>query len=70
MNSVGFVGDKFFPILLKIIHLHGFLLVLAINCCLGLIFVALMKETKGTSLDALISTDSKISEKTIDQNRF
>lgn len=56
-NSVAFVGDKFFPILVESIYLHGFLMVLVINCCIGLIFVAFMKETKGKSLDSIDSTD-------------
>lgn len=51
-NFMAFVGDKFFPILLEIIHLHGFFILLAINCCAGLIFIASMKETKGKSLDS------------------
>lgn len=32
-------------------------MVLVINCCIGLIFVAFMKETKGKSLDSIDSTD-------------
>ncbi|XP_055307285.1 facilitated trehalose transporter Tret1-like, partial [Sitodiplosis mosellana] len=48
---VTFIVGKSFPILLEVIHLHGFMFLLAVNCSFGLIFVAFMKETKGTSLD-------------------
>lgn len=74
VNCVGFTGDKLFPILIEIIHLHGFMLVLAVNCSIGLILVAFMKETKGTSLDidmnSVNPTDNKLSDKNIEQNRY
>lgn len=50
-NAVAFVGDKFFPILLELIFLHGVLIFLAFNCIIGMILVAFMKETRGNSLD-------------------
>lgn len=50
LNAVGLLGDKFFPILLNVIHLHGYMLFLGFNCCLGVIFVAFMKETRGSNL--------------------
>ncbi|XP_031622895.1 facilitated trehalose transporter Tret1-like [Contarinia nasturtii] len=50
-NAVAFIGDKYFPILLEIIFLHGFLLFLAFNCVIGLFFIAFMKETRGNSLE-------------------
>lgn len=50
------------------------MLVLAVNCSIGLILVAFMDETKGTSLDMDMdtdnSTDNKLSDKNIEQNRF
>lgn len=50
-NIVAFLGDKYFPILLKMIHLHGCLSIFAVNCFLGILFVIfLMKETKGRSI--------------------
>ncbi|XP_055296011.1 facilitated trehalose transporter Tret1-like [Sitodiplosis mosellana] len=52
-NIFIFAVAKSFPILLEIIYLHGFLLLLAVSCCVGLIFVPFLKETKGKSLDAL-----------------
>ncbi|XP_055296009.1 facilitated trehalose transporter Tret1-like [Sitodiplosis mosellana] len=58
-NLVAFVVGKSFPILLEIIYLHGFMFLLAINCCLGIIFVLFMKETKGKSLDTLVMVESK-----------
>lgn len=53
LNGVALLAEKFFPVLVEIIYLHGFLLFLGINCCLGIIFVAFMKETKGQSLDSI-----------------
>lgn len=51
-NLVAFLGDKYFPILLEMIHLYGCLTIFAVNCCLGTLFVIFfMKETKGRSLD-------------------
>lgn len=56
-NIVAFLGDKYFPILLDIIELHGCLMIFAINCCIGTLFVVFyMKETKGRSLDFSDST--------------
>lgn len=60
VSFVAFSADRFFPILLDTIHLHGCLLFFAINCCCGLIFVAFMKETKGKSLDSIETTKNKI----------
>lgn len=56
-NFVGFISEKYFPILLEIIQLQGFLLVLASNCGIGLIFVAFMNDTKGKSIDSMDTTD-------------
>lgn len=51
-NVVAFLCDKYFPILLKMIHLHGCLSIFAVNCCLGTLFVIFfMKETRGQSID-------------------
>lgn len=47
--------------MLDTIHLHGCLLFLAINCCIGLIFIAFMKETRGQSLDSINSTGNQLS---------
>lgn len=52
LNGVALLGEKFFPILVKIIDLHGFLIFLGLNCCIGIIYVSFMKETKGQSLDS------------------
>ncbi|XP_055304279.1 uncharacterized protein LOC129569467 [Sitodiplosis mosellana] len=46
VSSVAFAADKCFPILLQVIHLHGCLLFFVASCCLGLVFVVFMKETK------------------------
>ena len=71
INGVALLGEKFFPILVEIIHLHGFLLFLGINCCLGMVFVAFMKETKGQSLDSTNLHANKLPLDTDDkQNRF
>lgn len=51
INIVAIMGEKFFPLSIEVIYLHGFLLFLAINCCVGTIFVTFMKETKGKSLN-------------------
>lgn len=51
INSITFSGDKTFPILLEIIYMHGILRVMAINCVLGIIYIAFMKETKGQSIE-------------------
>lgn len=59
-NITAFMGGKLFPILLEVIHLHGIMLLLAVNCCLGIVFVAFMRETKGESLDTM---ESKTSQK-------
>lgn len=61
ISTIAFLGDKYFPILLEAIHLHGCLLVFAINCCIGLFFVASMKETRGQSLDSIQSTGNQLS---------
>ncbi|XP_055295384.1 facilitated trehalose transporter Tret1-like isoform X1 [Sitodiplosis mosellana] len=53
LNAVAFVGDIFFPISLEVVYLHGSMLILGINCCVGLICVAFMDETKGTSIDSV-----------------
>lgn len=63
------MADKYFPILLHMIHLHGCFLFFGISCCCGLIFVAFMKETKGKSLDSIEEDDEKIAaEKNNNQN--
>lgn len=61
VSTVAFAADKYFPILLQVIHLHGCFLFFGISCCLGLIFVAFMRETKGKSLDTVDYEDDKIS---------
>lgn len=51
-NFVAFLGDKYFPILLESIHLHGCMLIFAGNSVLGTVFVIFcMRETKGRSLN-------------------
>lgn len=71
LNGVALLGEKFFPVLVEIIHLHGFLLFLGINCCLGMVFVAFMKETKGQSLDSKKLHKNTLPADTDDkQNRF
>lgn len=54
-NAISFIIDKSFPILIDIISLQGVLLVLASNCCIGLIFVYFLAETKGQALDTITS---------------
>lgn len=56
-NFVAFVGDKFFPMLLAAIYLHGFFIILIINCCVGLVFIAFMEETRGKSLESTKSEE-------------
>lgn len=68
VSVVAFFADKYFPILLEAIHLHGCLLFFAISCSCGLIFVAFMKETKGKSLDT-IEVDEKPSQKDSTENK-
>lgn len=70
MNGVALLGEKFFPVLVKIIYIHGFLLFLGINCCLGIIFVAFMKETKGQSIHEPNSDKKCSPDKNKDQQRF
>lgn len=53
INIVALMGEKFFPLAIEAYQLHAVLLFLAINCCIGTIFVTFMKETKGKSLNAL-----------------
>lgn len=53
LNGIALLGEKFFPILVEIIYMHGFLLFLGVNCCFGIVFVTFMKETKGKSLDTM-----------------
>lgn len=70
-NSVSFIGDKFFPILVDLIYLHGFLLFLVANCLIGLVFVAFMKETKGKSLDSVETHEKHSStQKKLEQQKF
>lgn len=52
-------SDKYFPILMEVIHLHGCFLFFGICCCFGVVFVAFMKETKGKALDAIDEDDEK-----------
>lgn len=68
VSVVAFFADKYFPILLEAIHLHGCLLFFGISCSCGLIFVAFMKETKGKSLDT-IEVDEKPSQKDSTENK-
>lgn len=56
-NAISFIIDKSFPILVEIIYLHGVLMVLAFTCCIGLIFVFFMAETKGQPLDTITSVE-------------
>lgn len=67
-NGVALLGEKFFPVLVEIIYMHGFLLFLGVNCCLGIVFVAFMKETKGKSLDT--ENSKHPFEKENEPNRF
>lgn len=60
VSTVAFTADKYFPIALESIQLHGCLLFFAISCCCGTIFVAFMNETKGQSLDANEMQGSKL----------
>lgn len=51
-NFVAFLSDKYFPILMDMIQLHGCMLILAVNSVLGTMFVIFcMRETKGRSLN-------------------
>lgn len=59
ISSIAFVADKFFPIMLETIHLHGCLLFGAINCLIGLIFIKFMKETRGQSLDSVSPSETQ-----------
>lgn len=58
INAVSFLGDKFFPVSLEVIYMHGFMLFLGINCCLGLIFIAFMDETSGKSIDTVNQSEN------------
>lgn len=54
LNGFGFISGKLFPILSELIHLHGVMLLYAIICAFGTIFIAMViKETKGTNLDEI-----------------
>lgn len=53
MNTMQFSLEKLFPVLVEMLYFHGVLLLLGANCCVGLVFVAFMKETKGKSLDSI-----------------
>ena len=66
LNGVALLGEKFFPILVEIIYMHGFLLFLGINCCFGIVFVAFMTETKGQSIDTLNSYGKSV----VDKNKY
>lgn len=70
LNGVALLGEKFFPILVDIIYMHGFLLFLGINCCFGIVFVAFMEETKGSSIDISNSNEKSVNDKNKDQHRF
>lgn len=70
LNGVALLGEKFFPILVDIIYMHGFLLFLGINCCFGIVFVAFMEETKGSSIDSLNFNEKSVNDKNKDQHRF
>lgn len=59
LNGVALLGEKFFPILVEIIYMHGFLLFLGINCCFGIVFVTFMQETKGESIDDTLNLNAK-----------
>lgn len=61
INLFGFFWSKSFPTFLEIIDLHGFLILLAVNCCLGMIFIAFMNETRGKSIDVIDTTETKTS---------
>lgn len=61
MNFVSFVGDKTFPTFIETIGLHGYFIALAVNCCLGLAFVAFMPKTKGQSLYTMDSVKGSTS---------
>ncbi|XP_055295469.1 facilitated trehalose transporter Tret1-like [Sitodiplosis mosellana] len=51
-NIACFTCLKLFPILMSIIGLHGCMLIYAVTCTLGALFVlTVMEETKGRSLD-------------------
>lgn len=60
-NTVAFLVDKNFPVLMETIQLHGCMLILTICCCFGLIFVIFMDETRGKSLDSIAPQQNKIS---------
>lgn len=52
INVVTFICVKLFPILLEVLDLHGVMLIFAISCILGAIFVLfVVEETTGKSLD-------------------
>lgn len=52
INVITFLFVKLFPILLKIIDLHGCLAIFGIGCIIGTIFVFfILEETTGKSLD-------------------
>ena len=60
LNATAFAGDKTFPTLLDIIGMHSVLLIMAINCCIGIVFIAFMKETKGQSIDTMVTSETKL----------
>lgn len=70
LNGVALLGDKFFPISVEIIYMHGFLLFLGINCCFGIAFVTFMTETKGQSIDTLVTEEKSVVSDDKDQHRF
>lgn len=70
-NGVALLGEKFFPILVEIIYIHGFLLFPGINCCLGTVVVTFMKKNKGQSIDDVLDFSEKSETDGIkDQRRF
>ncbi|XP_055299077.1 facilitated trehalose transporter Tret1-like [Sitodiplosis mosellana] len=69
LNGIAFGVDKTFPILLEIIGMHSVMLIMAINCCLGIVFIAFMKETKGQSIDTMDTTSETKSPANNEQNK-
>ena len=64
-SFTSFIALKLFPILLEIVALHGCMIILAIGCIVGSLFIALaMKETAGQSLDD-VDTNGKMKMESI-----
>lgn len=59
-STFAFISQKMFPILTAQIDIHGVLIIYAIGCIIGSLFVQfVMKETSGQSLDDVAVVDEE-----------